>query len=245
MTSYNAHHDYYRETAYSAGENHVKDNSGDHMKNSMKGSIVCNGRIADPEWARTQIATSDLVVAVDGGTTYLQAMGITPHAIVGDMDSLGEHTDVLNGDIERVQFPEEKSQTDTELAVEFAFKRGCHFACLFGATGGRPDHMLGNICLLVKYLGRIAIFDSRSTLVAVDRSEKCLIHGKPGAIVSLIPFPFAERVSTSGLKYVLKGEDLSPGTRGISNVLSEPEACVCIGGGLLLVYVENELSETE
>ena len=96
------------------------------------------------------------------------------------------------------------------------------------------------ICLVVKNPGRIAIMEVNLTLVAVDGSERCMINGEEGSIVSLVPFPEAENVTTIGLKYPLEKENLLPGTRGISNVLYRQNGHVCISGGLLLVYVENK-----
>ena len=137
-------------------------------------------------------------------------------------------------------FPESKDKTDAELTIDLTFERGCGFITFLGALGGRLDHTLGNICLVVKNPGRIAIMEGNLTLVAVDGSERCMINGEEGSIVSLVPFPEAENVTTIGLKYPLEKENLLPGTRGISNVLYRQNGHVCISGGLLLVYVENK-----
>ncbi len=57
--------------------------------------------------------------------------------------------------------------------------------------GGRLDHTLGNVALVASYPGRIAILDSVSTLVAVDKSEKCILHGQIGTPVPLIKTEWA------------------------------------------------------
>lgn len=206
----------------------------------MKGCVVCNGKIRDLVWARTQISACDLVIAADGGANHLNAMDIVPHVVVGDMDSLGELPYLPDQKIEQIRFPREKEKSDAELAAELAFERGCDFVSLIGAVGGRLDHFLGNVSLLSKYPGRLAIVTSDATLVTVDRSEKCRLYGEPGARVSLIPFPVAEQVTTTGLQYSLVKQDLLPGTKGISNSLSQPKGCVCVSEGLLLVYVESK-----
>jgi len=85
-----------------------------------------------------------------------------------------------------------------------------------------------------------ALFDGTSTLIAVDKSEKCRLHGQVGTLVSLIPYslgPFTVR--TNGLKYPLQDESLSSATHGLSNELSQTETCVCVSNGVLLVYIEN------
>jgi thiamine pyrophosphokinase len=119
--------------------------------------------------------------------------------------------------------------------------QGCQEILLIAAVGGRFDHALGNIALVASNPGRIAILDGASTLVAVDKSEKCILHGQVGTPVSLIPYgsgPFIVR--TKGLKYSLGDEPLHSATHGLSNEMSLTEACVCVSNGILLVYIENE-----
>jgi thiamine pyrophosphokinase len=207
------------------------------MESNMNGCIVCNGEIHDYEHASNLISESALVIAANGGLRHLARMDILPNVVVGDMDSDETRLQEGNDAVERIVSPEARYKTDAELAVDLAFERGCASVTLLGASGGRLDHTLGNICLAAKYPGRVALVEGHATLVAVDSSERCRIKGEEGSIVSLIPFPFAERIATSGLAYPLAKEDLSLGTRGISNALTQQEGCVCVSGGLLLVYV--------
>ncbi len=206
----------------------------------MKGCVICNGDIRDYAWASARIAACDLVIAANGGSDHLRAMGLAPHVIIGDMDSGDAAARAADANIEQIRFPREKDKTDGELAVDLAFARGCDQVLLLGAAGGRLDHFLGNVGLLAQYPGRLTMETHDATLAAVDQHREYVVRDDLGATVSLIPFPRGERVTTSGLKYPLSGQDLLPGTRGISNVLSAPEARIGVGGGLLLVYVERE-----
>jgi thiamine pyrophosphokinase len=65
----------------------------------------------------------------------------------------------------------------------------------------------------------------------------CVVRRSDGACCSLIPLTtVAEGVTTGGLLYPLRGEDLTVGsTRGISNEIIGEEGTVRIRGGLLLV----------
>ena len=210
------------------------------LETAVHGCVVCNGEILDYAWTRTRVAACDLVVAADGGAAHLRAMGIEPQVIVGDMDSCDLDEWPPKPGTEHVQFPREKDATDGELAVDLAFARGCETVGLLGATGGRIDHFLGNVGLLTRYPGRLFVETSEATLVAVDRNTTYDVRGTPGSIVSIIPFPAAEGVRTAGLQYALSDEDLRPGTRGISNVLTAPEARIQIRGGMLMVYTQRE-----
>ena len=103
------------------------------------------------------------------------------------------------------------------------------------------DHTLGNVSLVAKYPGRVAIVDGDATLVAIDNTRKFRLHGTPGSVVSLIPFGRSvEKVTSIGLRYPIEKEDLTVGTRGISNRLSAHESCTCVAEGLLLAYAEQK-----
>ena len=69
---------------------------------------------------------------------------------------------------------------------------------------------------------------------------KCILHGRVGAAVSLMPYSFGPfTVRTKGLKYSLQNEGLNFATYGLSNELSQTEACIYVFDGILLVYIEN------
>jgi len=205
----------------------------------MKACIVCSGEIKDYGWALSQVRRYELLIAADGGANHLDKMGVIPHVIIGDLDSIDPAVLKNAESTERISFPEEKDKTDTELAVALAFDRGAGSIDLLGATGGRLDHTLGNISLAVKFPGKIAIRTFGSTLEAVDHRQECRIKALPGSMVSLIPYPTARNVTTKGLKYSLEKEELSSGTRGISNLLCRSDATISVGGGLLLVVIEH------
>src|SRR5512134_1369490 len=100
--------------------------------------IFANGDLPDLEAARLLLRPDDQIVAADGGTRHVLALGLIPTVIVGDLDSL-EHADrrlVESAGVRQVRFPHEKDETDLELAL-------LHAASL------RPDSIL-----LVGVLGR-------------------------------------------------------------------------------------------
>ena len=72
--------------------------------------LVCAGKIAPLSFAP---AAGDLVVAVDGGLTYLEEAGIKPDIALGDFDSLGR----VPGGPEVVRLDSVKDDTDTYAAA--------------------------------------------------------------------------------------------------------------------------------
>ena len=85
---------------------------------------------------------------MDGGRESVKALGITPDYVVGDFDTVDK--EVLE-EFRKVPYivweshRPEKNETDTELARNRALTLACDRIVFMGATGGRMDHMLGNI----------------------------------------------------------------------------------------------------
>ncbi len=205
----------------------------------MTGCVLCNGELRDETAARGVIAQCQFVAAADGGARHAAKLGVRPHVLIGDGDSLAKgHPFEGDREVEIIRRPARKDRSDTELAVNLAIERDCDQITLLAATGGRLDHTLANVAIVAAHPGRVAVLDGAATLVAVDSSEKCQFSGGVGTLVSLIPFGGPVRnVKANGLKYPLDGIDLSAGSRGLSNELAETSACLCVDGGVLLVYV--------
>ncbi len=190
----------------------------------------------------------EVVIAADGGARHAAALGIAIDLWVGDGDSIGEDAlaalEAAGVPLERS--PQDKDESDTELAIRAALRLGHESVLILGALGGRIDHALANIGLLAmpELAGREAtILDARSRTVlvrapgsdgaAVERS----LPGRPGDLVSLLPLgPGVEGVTTRGLAYPLADEPLPEGhARGLSNVRSTSDAAVIVRRGLLLI----------
>lgn len=185
---------------------------------------------------------NDLIIAVDGGLRHLLKLNVAPSLLIGDLDSISP-TDLEWCQSRQVvihKFPREKDQTDFELALDHAIKNVQGELTVYGALGGRMDHVLANIGLLSnpRYLERdIKIVSERETLFFIR--QRTMISGKVGQTISLIPWGDLVRgISTSGLQYPLKQETLYPyQARGVSNVMSSESAIVEFKEGKLLCII--------
>ena len=196
-------------------------------------AVVCNGEIDDLAWLKGELAGHDAVIAADGGSRHLNAAGVKPDCILGDGDSLPPDYDMS---IERIVFPADKDATDTELAVEYAMDHEHSTIVLYGALGARPDHSFCNIMLLAKYCGRLVIKERRAAVYCVPAGDALSLMGKPGDIVSLQPVGAGSCCSTKGLLYALDSEILEPGSRGVSNSLTAPDARISVESGKIIVF---------
>jgi thiamine pyrophosphokinase len=209
--------------------------------------IFANGMLDDLEWIRPYFAQKTAVIAANGGSKHLFALDEPPDLLIGDLDSLTpEIQQWLNKrNCTFITHPPEKDETDLELALLYAVAHYQADILLFGMMGGRLDQTLANILLLT----HPALRRRSVTLVtALEKAwvitEEGMINGRIGDTISLIPLKgdiFFQ--STSGLQYPLQQETLAFGpARGVSNVLTQPQAQIKINPGLLLcVHTHQKL----
>ena len=94
---------------------------------------------ADFDHLEEPIGQDDIVIAADGGYRYTEQLGIKPHAVLGDFDSLGYAPEGAQ------VFPVQKDDTDAMLAVRQGLKMGCRRFILYGSLDGpRLDHTVAN-----------------------------------------------------------------------------------------------------
>ena len=190
----------------------------------------------------------DFLIAVDGGLRHLERIGLTPHLLIGDLDSVdaSDLADIIEAGIEIKQFPPAKDQTDLELALEYALCIGYTQIVVAYAFGDRVDHTLGNLSLLSRpdLAGKsVVLEDGQVEARLLDKSAS--LPTQPGDLISLVPWGApVEGITTSGLQYPLYNETLVPWqNRGISNVALADSIELNFKSGRLLVIRTKPTSE--
>ncbi len=202
--------------------------------------IFANGPIEDQAAILNLVLQpGDFIISADGGIRHLDALGLTPAVIIGDLDSISpDRLEALREDGVRIErFPTHKDETDLELALHQAIAWGYTHILIAGALGDRIDHTLGNLLLLTDPAFSevdLRLDDGIREVFIITHSSE--IHGQPGDIVSLLPLNGeAQGVLTDSLEYPLRQETLHPyRTRGISNVMLEHTARVSLSHGVLV-----------
>jgi len=213
--------------------------TGKNGQSVTKTCICSNGDLGDIDRARTLASGADLLIAADGGARYIEAMGLKPHMILGDMDSIREDLFTEDPGVRRITFPRKKDQSDTELAVRWALEQGAETILLLGCWGGRPDHTLGNTALMVKFPGILKLWDDGFWLLALTAGQKLVFQTTVGAVVSMFPFDPETRISTTGLEYNLNDENLKFPTHGLSNFAVEETCSASVTRGLIILCMEG------
>lgn len=113
--------------------------------------------------------------------------------------------------------PSGKNETDTELARSLALELGCERLVFLGATGGRLDHMLGNLHALYVCMQKGVeawLVDEQNKIYLLDKGKRFYRSLLWGKYVSFLPFTQVVRgITLQGFRYPLHQKYL-PGRRG-------------------------------
>ena len=184
--------------------------------NKVDIAILADGNYPTAEYPLWLLQNADIVICCDA--SVLKLKGRVPHHIVGDMDTLApEYKERYKDIIHQSSCQETNDQTK---AFSFALglvpegtEANIH---ILGNTGGREDHTLGNISLLMEYCKNIGkkiapfgnMMHSGITVDIVTDHGVFTPHfnsftakSYPGQQVSIISFDNTLRIKSSGLRY--------------------------------------------
>ncbi len=204
--------------------------------------IVSGGRLGSVDFFRAKLSEAGdrLLICCDGGARHLAAAQVLPDVVVGDMDSLSPEqlADYERRHVQILRYPTDKDFTDTALALNHAMDLRPSSIEIWGALGGRVDHVLANIYLLMRArqagIPARLVDDFGEIFIAGDKTQ--LVEAV-GCTVSLVALSGDVRgITLDGFQYPLTRENLSPPeSRGISNVIIASPASIQVESGDLLV----------
>ncbi len=196
--------------------------------------IVGAAPIGDYERIKSRLSPSDFIIYCDGGLYHEERLGKTADLIIGDFDS----HEMPVRDTEIIVLPHVKDDTDTFYAAKEAVKRGFGSVLLVGVIGGRLDHTLGNVSILL-YLHSLGIRAEASD----DFSDMCVVSEKPEYVdnnysyFSLLNVTgTAEDITVKGALYELDRAKITcEYPLGVSNEVKGERAEISVGRGKLLL----------
>ena len=177
----------------------------------MKAFIYTGGAIY-PENITEHPKGDDIRIAADAGVLGAKKLGERIDVALGDFDSLGDKVSEIPEKAERVTVPAEKDETDTQLAVNEALRRGADELVIIGGLDGRLDHTLSNIAILeAMWEHRIpTVITNGQNRIRYIRSTSTLIARSGYKYLSIIAADDTVKgVSIEGCKYPLKNAKLS------------------------------------
>ena len=198
--------------------------------------IFCAGGF---EKLREPVGKEDYLLAADGGLEHVNRLGLTPHEILGDFDSLGY---VPQG---AKVFPVEKDDTDAMLAARRGLELGYKEFWFYGSLDGpRLDHTVANFQTL-QYLadhGAQGWLIGNTHMVTVVKNGQITFPATAEGTISVFCMGADARgVDIEGLHYSLEKGMLSAGfPLGVSNHFVGKPARIRVEEGSLLVIYERE-----
>jgi thiamine pyrophosphokinase len=184
-----------------------------------------------------KLKSADIIVCCDGAVMNLAGKGITPDAIVGDMDTLDSKLQSKYSSIIH-KFPDQESNDLTKAFLYSLTLRPSSVAIL-GATGKREDHTVGNISLLAEYVCRtdipVEIYTDYGKFIALKKSSSVCVAA--GTQISVFAFGENICVESEGLKYPLKDVVFDSWWKGTLNESSSGTISLKFGHGTLVLFI--------
>lgn len=151
-------------------------------------------------------------IGVDRGALRLIKLGITPELSIGDFDSMTESEfNLVSKHSKKIKIANpEKDDTDTELALkeaitEFKFDS----VTIYGATGGRIDHLLANLFFIFRepfntMFEKICLVDKQNSIRFFKPGKYQLIKEDDKKYLAFIPLTPVKNLSLIDEKYTLE-----------------------------------------
>lgn len=209
----------------------------------MKCIIISGGNAPSRCLLQSEMEEASIIICADSGADCLLKYNITPHYIVGDLDSIKQETLTFFEKDNNVIFEKylpEKDYTDTDIALDKAISLECDKVVFLGCTGTRLDHFLGNLGMLKKCLLqniKSSIKDDNNTILITN--DNIIIKGEKGSYFSLQPYcSVVNCLSIEGSKYELYNYNLFLGdSLTISNEFKDNNVKISFSSGILLVMI--------
>ncbi len=199
--------------------------------------ILGNGSYPEESQTRNIIKKSSFVVCVDGGSIKARELKILPDVIIGDLDSIKSSTiryfNELKTTIIKISSQEEN---DLEKSILYLLNHGYKRIILLGFIGKRDDQTIATLQVVKKYFHKaeFQVLSNHSEFFFLGKGE-FEFQTMSQQTISLFGFSRAIGISTIGLRFPLKDENLYGGSRGVSNQAISETVSISIKSGTLLV----------
>ena len=189
----------------------------------------------------------DYFIGIDRGSLFLLKNGLPLDMAVGDFDSVSnqELAQIKASCPKVIQAKPEKDDTDTELALKVIFQEHPDAqVTIFGAFGGRIDHMMSNVFLpsdpdLAPSMRQIALRDTLNLIHYYPAGRQTILPQKGMTYVSFMPESDAP-LTIFGARYELSAVNFFQKKIYSSNeFLDQPIEVELDSGYLIVIYSKD------
>ncbi|MGX4763319.1 thiamine diphosphokinase [Holzapfeliella sp. JNUCC 72] len=164
---------------------------------------------------KKRLQAGGAIIGVDYGAQWLLDNEIIPDIAIGDFDSISESQkqQLKNKVNDCLIYPTHKDYTDGQLglmkAVELLKQQKTDdLIIIYGATGGRLDHLLSNLFMVLApdvlpYVEKIRLIDDYNEVVYISEGKHQFCAQKGQNYFSVVPLTGVSHLTITGAKYPL------------------------------------------
>lgn len=174
-------------------------------------------------------------IGIDRGALIAVRQGISLRCAIGDFDSVTADEKVeIAQHCPLVVLPTHKDETDSEKGILYALKQGYDEIILYGALGGRADHSLANLYLLMHRDLPLILMDEHHRITKLKKGNYHITKQ-----YRYLSFLALEKtiISESGVAYPLDRRTITPkDIFPISNEMINDVAEITVHEGSVLMF---------
>ena len=191
----------------------------------------------------------DVFVGVDAGSLFLLQHQLPLDMAIGDFDSVSpaDFQQIEQAAKELIQAPAEKDDTDLELALKTVFERYPQAqARVFGALGGRIDHLLSNLFLasepdLAPFMGQMELAGEDNRILFRPAGQHRLSPIEGMTYISFMPSD-GSHLTIENAKYPLREENFFFKKCYSSNEFLDGDIQIALDTGYVVIIYSKDRS---
>jgi thiamine pyrophosphokinase len=204
--------------------------------------IIANGKVPRKKDLLFFIKKGyNTIICADGGANSIRKLGLVPHFIIGDFDSVTEETLKYFENKSTIINIKRQNDTDVEKCLKFAIKKKFDEAVLVGVTGDRLDHTICNLSIVIKFFKKIKcrVLAEKSFLTAIDSDTE--FKTIKDETISFYAFDDKTIITTVGFKFPVINSSLPFGKKeSTSNVATSEKVTLKVSNGIVFVIRDLE-----
>ena len=161
--------------------------------------ILANGTYPSHPFPLKEINEAGSIICCDGSVNQLVKNGLTPHIIIGDLDSIDPS--IQSRYQEKIIHIPDQAENDLRKAISWCEENNIAKSIILGATGKRDDHSLANIFSLLQFPSKTKytlMTDSGIFSIAETSHQFKSFKGQQVSLFSTDP---SIKITTTELKY--------------------------------------------
>lgn len=179
------------------------------------------------------------VIGIDYGAYVCYQQKQPMVAAIGDFDSIDSNMyDILKMNTKLISLPCEKNETDTEVAIQYAIQQRYETIYVYGAFGGRMDHELANLYLLMHRRLPIILMNETNRMRILSTG----VYQVKKEYTYLSFFALENScLSERGVRYPIEKQELTPmDIYAVSNEIVEEHAEIEVHSGCVVMVEAND-----